>query len=64
MREYRTLNHLTANELIEFFSEAGFEIIETHRGQRPETPPDELLARYDADLLTTNEVRLVARKPA
>ena len=64
MREYRTLNHLTANELIELFSEAGFEIIEAHRGQRPETPPDELLAQYDADLLTTNEVRLVARKSA
>jgi SAM-dependent methyltransferase len=63
LREYRTLNRLTADELVQLFSNAGFEIIREQRGQRAEEPPAELCEKHHVDDLKTNEIRLLARKP-
>jgi hypothetical protein len=64
LREYRSLNRLTGNELVERVRDAGFEILREHRGERPEVPPPDLLAGYDELDLRTNEIRLLARKPS
>jgi hypothetical protein len=61
--EYRSLNRLTANELVELFRGVGFEIVREHRSRRPETPPSDLIECHDKIDLTTNEIRMLARKP-
>jgi SAM-dependent methyltransferase len=61
--EYRSLNRLTANELVELFRSVGFEIVREHRRRRPEAPPSDLFECYNEIDLTTNEILLLARKP-
>jgi SAM-dependent methyltransferase len=62
--EYRALNRLTGDELVQLFTGAGFEMVREHRGQRPEEPPAELAKRFDRADLMTNEIRLLARRPS
>lgn len=62
LREYRSLNRLTADELVELYRRAGFEIIWEHRGQRSEEPPIEICEQYLETELRTNEIRLLARR--
>lgn len=61
--EYRSLNKLTGDELVQLFRGAGFEIIREHRGQRPEEPPEDLRKSHQVEDLMTNEIRLLLRKP-
>lgn len=60
--EYRLLNRITADELIELFEKGGFSVARQHRGQRPEPPPHELAARHGRDVLVTNEVMLLLQR--
>jgi ubiquinone/menaquinone biosynthesis C-methylase UbiE len=61
--EYRSLNRITADELVRHIEDAGF-TIEDERRIRVEGlfPDDRLLARYSPDLLLTNQVVVLATK--
>lgn len=62
--EYRSLNRITAQDLLAEVRVAGFEITST-RLIEPEgvTPPSSLLERYPLDLLMTNQIVILARRP-
>ncbi|HEX6633791.1 MAG TPA: class I SAM-dependent methyltransferase [Usitatibacter sp.] len=61
--EYRSLNRITADELVRDIADAGF-TIEDERRIRVEglVPDDRLLTRYPPDLLLTNQVVVLATK--
>jgi ubiquinone/menaquinone biosynthesis C-methylase UbiE len=61
--EYKSLNRITADELIATVTRAGFEI-STQRLFKVDglVPDPRLLSRYSEDLLMTNQVVLTARK--
>jgi SAM-dependent methyltransferase len=64
LREYRALNRLTGDELLDLFSGVGFEIVREQRAERPERPPSDLIEKHALSDLMTNEIRLLARRPA
>ncbi len=55
-RHYRELNRITADELLAVFARNGFDLVWEKRRRATESIPDELVGRYDADLLTTCEI--------
>jgi len=62
--EYQSLNRITAGELEVAARNSGFNVIAQEKHQRhPCRPPMELLERYPAEDLLTNDVRLTLRKP-
>jgi hypothetical protein len=61
-RCYQSLNRLEVSELIELASAAGFRLLSRKTGHSKLVPPDELLARYSADVLTTEGVQLLFAK--
>jgi 2-polyprenyl-3-methyl-5-hydroxy-6-metoxy-1,4-benzoquinol methylase len=60
--EFRSLNGITADELLDLARAAGFTIEREERGrlEEPEIPAE--LARYDEDLLRTNEIKALLRR--
>jgi SAM-dependent methyltransferase len=64
IEEYRSLNRITADELVRDIETAGFTIEDERRIRAEGLVPDErLLARYSDDLLLTNQVVVLATKP-
>lgn len=61
--EYRSLNRITADELVRLVRRAGFRIEESRRIAEEGLRPDpRLLERYPLELLVTNQIVLVAVK--
>jgi SAM-dependent methyltransferase len=62
--EYQNLNRITTGELSSAAQNSGFNVITNEKRQgHPYRPPTELLERYPAEDLLTNDVRLTLRKP-
>lgn len=55
-RHYRELNRVTADELIALFRRNRFELVWERRRRTDEAIPEDLLGRYDEDLLRTCEI--------
>jgi hypothetical protein len=63
VKEYKTLNRIKGEELIEFVSASGFEIQSiTLKRERKLVPDGRLLERYPLDLLLTKEIVLLAQR--
>jgi SAM-dependent methyltransferase len=63
--EYRSLNRITAGDLIRSVSAAGFDIAATRLIEAEDVEPDaDLLQRYPRELLLTNQIVLTARRSA
>ena len=64
--EYKVLNKLTADELVDLVEQAGFQIVrEQRRHFEPEGDiPGALLQQYPQELLTNNEIFLLMQRPA
>jgi len=62
--EYKKLNRLTADELIDVVSTAGFEILRETRGRSNLDAPEILRQQYSLDNLLINEVALLAKRLA
>ena len=63
--EYRSLNRITADDLIRAVSAAGFDIAATRLIEPEGLEPDAgLLQRYPRELLLTNQIVLTARRSA
>jgi hypothetical protein len=61
--EYRTLNRLTADQLVDLMTSVGFSVVKQER-RRVEMPvPEALQGRYPNDDLLTNEIILLLAKP-
>ena len=63
LAEYRSLNRITADELLELVAASGFEILSTTLIKADESPDPRLLERYPLGLLMTSQIVLVAKKP-
>lgn len=61
--EYKKLNQLTAEELIQILTAVGFEILRQARGMVNLDVPPALLKNYRLDDLLTNEINLLAKRP-
>ncbi len=59
---YRTLNRITAPELVELFQRNGFEVLRRYETQESIPPPQRLLNIFRPEILSTNQVVLLARK--
>lgn len=60
--EYLKLNRLTADELVSVMQKGGFKVKRENRRQVDMPIPQELLDKYDEDVLRTNEVMLLLQK--
>jgi 2-polyprenyl-3-methyl-5-hydroxy-6-metoxy-1,4-benzoquinol methylase len=58
---YRTLNRVTADELMQHIEGNGFEIVRSWREKDPRVPPERLRAVFHDDILTTHQVVVLAR---
>ena len=56
------LNRLTAPELSALVEQAGFSILKTQLDRTDQAPPPHLLAAYNADALTTEQVVILLRR--
>jgi 2-polyprenyl-3-methyl-5-hydroxy-6-metoxy-1,4-benzoquinol methylase len=65
IKEYRGLNQITADHLVQYITDEGF-IIKDERRIRVEglAPSDDLLSKHPADLLLTNQIVVLAVKPS
>lgn len=63
LREYAKLNRCTADEIVRFHEDQGFEIIRQRRNQMQTEIPPSLLEQYPEEQLRTNGLILLARKP-
>ena len=62
--EYKNLNRITMGELEAAAQNSGFNVLTQEKRQgHPYRPPMDLLERYPAEDLLTNDVRLTLRKP-
>ena len=61
-KEYQALNRLTADELVAFARQAGFEVLRQERRQVDLPAPPQLLARYPEEWLRNNELLLLLGK--
>lgn len=61
-KEYQQLNRLTADELVQLVTQAGFAVERQERRKVDLQPPAQLLEQYDEELLRTNEIFLLLRK--
>lgn len=55
-RHYQELNRITADELLDLFLRNGFDLVWEKRRRTAEPIPDDLLGRYDEDILRTCEI--------
>ena len=63
-KEYRELNRLTADELVDIAQQAGFAVArQERRTYEPAPVPEALLAQYPRELLINNEIFLLLQKP-
>lgn len=60
--EYRALNRLTADELVQFAKGAGFSVAREERRTVDLDVPEGLLSQYPRDWLVNNEIFLLLRK--
>jgi hypothetical protein len=60
--EYKALNRLTADELVQFAQGAGFSVAREERRTVDMPVPDALLSQYPRDWLVNNEIFLLLRK--
>lgn len=58
---YTTLNRIMAKHLVNEIESAGFEIVREYHTQEELKPPQRLLDVYQAEVLTTNQVVILAR---
>jgi len=64
-KEYRALNRLRADELVQLAGEAGFCVLREQRHHIDDLPlPQELRQRYPEPLLRNNEILLLLGRPA
>ena len=64
LAEYRSLNRIRAEDLIAEVKRAGFEIVSTRLIEPDGVTPDRrLLDKYPRDLLMTNQIVVLARRP-
>jgi hypothetical protein len=61
VRTYTTLNRMTADELIGHLENAGFEIVGKALSHDGPKPPARLKAIFREEILTNNQVMLLAR---
>lgn len=61
---YENLNKITANELRRFILNSGFELLDEFKATCSQEPSDRLLQVYNREILTTEEVQFLFRKPA
>ncbi|WP_298214169.1 class I SAM-dependent methyltransferase [Acidovorax sp.] len=61
-REYQALNRLTADELVDFATQAGFHLHRQERRNVEMAVPESLLERYPREWLLNNEILLLLRK--
>jgi hypothetical protein len=60
--EYKALNRLTADELVQFAKGAGFSVAREERRTVDLEVPEGLLSQYPRDWLVNNEIFLLLRK--
>lgn len=60
--EYKALNRLTADELVQFAKNAGFSVAREERRTVDLEVPEALLSQYPRDWLVNNEIFLLLRK--
>ncbi len=60
--EYKALNRLTADELVQFAKGAGFSVAREERRTEDLEVPEGLLSQYPRDWLVNNEIFLLLRK--
>ena len=61
--EYRTLNRLTADQLVDLMTSVGFTVAKQERRRVDMAVPEALQGRYPDDDLLTNEIILLLAKP-
>lgn len=61
---FRTLNRITADDLLERFEAAGLTLVREQRDQTDRTPPPSLMRAYTKTALTTYQIVALFRKPA
>lgn len=61
---YETLNHMTASRLRRLAESVGFDVIRDYRTTADREIPIELLDAYDRDVLLTEQVVLLLRRPS
>lgn len=62
LRQYSTLNKLTADEILQIGADSGFTVKREMRGRVELLPPAALVERHGADVLLTNEARVLFKK--
>ena len=62
LRQYSTLNRLTADEILETATGAGFTVRKEQRSRVDLAPPAALVEQHGADVLLTNEIRVLFKK--
>ncbi|HRF07569.1 MAG TPA: class I SAM-dependent methyltransferase [Xanthobacteraceae bacterium] len=60
---FRTLNRITADDLLERFGNAGFDCLRSQRDQTDKEVPHSLLRAYDRAALTTFQIAALFQKP-
>lgn len=63
LRQYTTLNKLTADEVLKIGIDIGFAVKKEMRSKVGLEPPAALVERHGLDTLLTNEIRVLFRKP-
>jgi hypothetical protein len=61
--EYRTLNRLTADQLVDLMTRVGFKVAQQERRRVDMAIPGALKGRYPDEDLLTNEIILLLAKP-
>lgn len=61
--EYKALNRLSADELVDFARQAGFDVTRQERRHVDLPIPESLQTRYPRELLLNNEIFLLLQKP-
>jgi SAM-dependent methyltransferase len=62
LKQYSTLNKLTADEVLKIGAEVGFTVKKEMRSRVDLEPPAALIAQYGIDTLLTNETRILFKK--
>jgi 2-polyprenyl-3-methyl-5-hydroxy-6-metoxy-1,4-benzoquinol methylase len=63
LRQYTTLNKLTADEVLKIGTDIGFTVKKEMRSKVDLEPPATLIEQYGLDTLLTNETRVLFKKP-
>jgi 2-polyprenyl-3-methyl-5-hydroxy-6-metoxy-1,4-benzoquinol methylase len=60
--QYKNLNRITGDQLIEVFSTIGLEVVREHRTREKIAPPEQLLKTHSEEVLTNNQILILFRK--